>query len=114
MQDLFSNPGFVALMGTLFGGAGLKIVEHQLGRAKAKAADAQTMRDELRKQIDDLNKKLERADAEEQRLQGLIDEWKEKYWTQKEATQKEILQLSTELAALKGELERLKKASGGL
>jgi predicted RNase H-like nuclease (RuvC/YqgF family) len=101
MHDLLNNAGFVALMGTIFGGAGLKIIEHQLGRAKARAADAAGIREELRKQIEDLRAELVRAEAEEQRLQGLVEELKDKYWTYRETAQKEINQLIIEVERLR-------------
>lgn len=101
MHELFNNAGFVALMGTLFGGAGLKIIEHRLGRAKEKAAEAQGMRDELRRQIEDLRNELLRAEAEEQRLQGLVEDLKEKYWSYREASQREINQLTIEVERLR-------------
>lgn len=108
MQDLLNNPGFVALMGTLFGGAGLKIIEQQLGRAKARAADALSMREELRKEIEGLRAQLDKSAAEELRLEGLVDEWKEKYWDYRQKTQEELSTLKQELNALNIELARLR------
>lgn len=102
MHELFNNAGFVALMGTLFGGAGLKVIEHQLGRAKTKSAEAAAAREELRSEIQTLREQLEKADAEETRLQGLVDEWREKYWSYREETQKELNKLILELERLRG------------
>lgn len=102
MHDLLNNAGFVALMGTIFGGAGLKIIEAQLGRAKARAADAAGIREELRKQIEDLRGELARSQAEEARLEGLVEEFKERYWSYREQTQKEISALNTELERYRG------------
>lgn len=80
MKDLLNNAGFLALMGTIFGGAGLKIIESWLGKAKARADQGAQMRDELRKDIEGLRNQLERAAAEETRLEGLIEEWRSKYY----------------------------------
>lgn len=97
MHELLNNAGFVALMGTLFGGAGLKLIEAQLGKAKARAADAAGIREELRKQIEDLRGELARSQAEETRLEGLVEEYKDRYWSYREQTQKEISALNNEL-----------------
>ncbi len=94
MQDLFNNAGFVALMGTIFGGAGLKIIETWLGRAKERATEAQSMREELRREIDNLRVQLDRADAEEQRLEGLIEEWRGKYYDLRDEHSKVVTQLT--------------------
>lgn len=88
-------------MGTIFGGAGLKVIEHQLGKAKTRAAESATAREELRKEIESLRQQLIRADGEEARLQGLVDEWREKYWSYREETQRELSKLSVELERLK-------------
>lgn len=88
-------------MGTLFGSAGLKMVEHWLGRARTRAADAATIREELRKEIDGLRVQLEKADAEEKRLEGLLDDWKNQYYDLRDEKQKVV----TELAII---TERLK------
>lgn len=101
MSSLLDNAGFVALMGTIFGGAGLKITEAWLGRAKDRANEDKSMREELRKEIDNLRTQLEKADAEEKRLEGLIDEWKEKYWEIREEKQTVVTELTITLDRLK-------------
>ena len=108
MSDLFNNAGVVALLGTIFGGAGLKIIEAWLGRQKERATEAQTMRDELRKEIEGLRTELDKARAEEMRLEGLIDEWKGRYWDLRE----EKGQVLTELTILKERLLAYEKSLG--
>lgn len=100
MSDLFNNPGFVAVVGTLFGGAGLKVIESWLGRAKERSAEESAMREELRKQIDALREQLDKATGEEQRLEGLIEEWRGKYYDLRDEHAKVV----TELTILKDRL----------
>lgn len=101
MKELFDNAGFVALMGTIFGGAGLKIVESWLGRAKERNDIGASIRDELRKEIDSLRTQLDKGQAEEQRLEGLVEEWREKYWGLREEKQKVVTELTIVMERLK-------------
>lgn len=100
MAELFNSPGFVALMGTIFGGAGLKIIESWLGKAKERTAENATIRDELRKDIDSLRAQLAVADEEEKRLEAQIEEWRAKYYDLRDEKQ----QIITELTILKDKL----------
>lgn len=108
MSDLFNNPGFVALLGTLFGGAGLKVVESWLGKAKERATEQQTIREELRKEIDNLRAQLEKGAAEEQRLETQIEDWRAKYYDLRDEKQ----QVVTELTILKDRLLAYEKSIG--
>lgn len=108
MSDLFNNPGFVALMGTIFGGAGLKVIESWLGKAKERATEQQTIREELRREIDNLRAQLDKAEAEEQRLEGLIEDWRSKYYDLRDEKQ----QVVTELTILKDRLLAYEKSIG--
>lgn len=108
MKELFSNAGFIALLGTIFGGAGLKIIESWLGRAKERATTEQTMREELRKEIDNLRVQLEKAVIEEQRLEALIEEWRSKYYDLRDEKQT----VATELAILKDRLLAYERSVG--
>lgn len=108
MAELFNNPGFVALLGTIFGGAGLKVIESWLGKAKERAAENATIRDELRKDIDNLRAQLATADEEEKRLEGLIEEWRGKYYDLRDEKQ----QVVTELTILKNRLLAYEKSIG--
>lgn len=64
---------WIALIGTLAGGAGLKIVESILARGGKKRDDATAMREELRKDQAALKEELRTAEKE-------LDLWKEKYF----------------------------------
>ena len=107
MSDLFNNAGFVALMGTIFGGAGLKIIEGWLGRQKERATEAQSMRDELRKEIESLRTQLDKADEEEKRLEAQVEEWRGKYYDLRDEKQKVVTELTITLERLKSLEKRL-------
>lgn len=105
MEDLLNNPGFIALVGTLFGGAGLKMIESWLGRAKQRQEANQVMRDELRKEIESLRMQLTSANIEEQRLEAEIEAWRSKYYDLRDEQQKvvtELMIVSNKLKALEG------------
>lgn len=103
MQELLNNSAFVALLGTIFGGAGLKLVESWLGKAKERAASEAGMREELRKEIQSLRDRLDRAAEEEKRLEALIDKWRGDYYNLRDEHQSTV----TELTILKSRLEML-------
>lgn len=95
-------------MGTIFGGAGLKVIESWLGKAKERATEAQTMRDELRKEIDSLRAQLQQSDEEEKRLEASIEEWRGKYYDLRDEKQ----QVVTQLTILKERLLAYEKTIG--
>ena len=71
------DPAWIALIATVCGGVGLKVVEHWLGRNKVKVDDAAQIRDELRLEIASLR--------EEQRmLEAEAVKWREEYFTLRE------------------------------
>lgn len=103
-MELLSNPVFLALVGTLFGSAGLKVIEHWLSRAKSKEDSASKMRDELRQEIDRkakdyageldrLRVEINRLDSEKDDIEKQLDAWREKYW----ALMEENYQIKAEL-----------------
>src|SRR6478609_9438782 len=108
MTDLLNNAGFIALIGTIFGGVGLKVVEQWLGRAKERSTEAAGIREELRKEIDALRVQIEKSNAEELRLEGMIDEWRSKYYDLRDEKQ----QVVTELTILKERLLAYEKTIG--
>jgi len=87
------DPAWIALIGTVCGGVGLKVAEHWLGRNKVRVDDATQIRDELRQEIT--------ANREEIReLETALNEQREKYW----ALYKEHIALQTELTIAKREI----------
>ncbi|TNM61525.1 hypothetical protein FHN55_16985 [Streptomyces sp. NP160] len=67
------EPAVLAVLGTVFGGVGLKIIEHWLGKKKAKTDLASELRDELREDMKDLRQQLK-----EERERSEL--WEERYW----------------------------------
>jgi hypothetical protein len=68
------SEAWIALIGTVFGGAGFKIIEHVLAR-KAKRDDTATnLRGELRGELTVL-----RREADE--LRDEVDDWRNKYYS---------------------------------
>ena len=67
------DAAWIALIGTLCGGLGLKLLEHWLGKSKVKMDEAGKLRDELRIEINALR--------EEQRLlEQELNKWKLDYF----------------------------------
>jgi chromosome segregation ATPase len=112
MHDLLNNTGFVALVGTLFGGAGLKLIESWLGRAKERSTEAQSIRDELRKDIEGLRIQLEHAEIEEKRLETLVEEWRARYYDLRDEKTKVITELTITLERIKALEQRLAERVG--
>lgn len=82
----FATPIF-ALVGTVFGGAGLEITRRWLSRNKERDDTATELRKELRDELANLKKELD--EVEEQ-----LDAWKQKYY--------DLLQ---QFISVKGQLE---------
>lgn len=80
------DPAWIALLGAMFGGAGLKVTEAWLGKNKVKVDDARVIRDELRTDMTNLR-------AEVQELETERDEWREKYYSAQDL----IIKLKTAL-----------------
>lgn len=101
MKELFNNPGFIALMGTMFGGAGLELIRRWMDRRARKDDEAAKQRAELRVEIEGLRGQLDKATAEEHRLEAEIERWKGLYYDQKEEYLKAITDLKIITASLK-------------
>jgi lysophospholipase L1-like esterase len=71
MPDI--NQAWLALIGALLGGSGLKVIEHWLNRSKTKDDTATDFRNELRTDIKDLREELRKAEEE-------LDKWRVKYY----------------------------------
>lgn len=70
----------IALIGTIFGGAGLKIIEAMINRSKSKiderkseAEIASALREELRGDLAELRREL-------RTVEGELDAWRQKYY----------------------------------
>jgi len=92
------DPAWIALIGTLCGGVGLKAAEHWLGRNKVKTDDAARIRDELRMEIT--------AQREEiKQLEDAANKWREEYFNLKEKYINLQTELTLALANIKHEAE---------
>lgn len=74
------DTAWIALIGTLMGGAGLKTIESILGRAGRKQDHALNMREELRKDSDALKADTAKLREEIRSVERELDAWKEKYF----------------------------------
>lgn len=66
------DPAWIALIGTLCGGLGLKVVEHWLGKSQRETTDAKDIRAELRQQITDQKEEIRALEVE-------VDKWRMQY-----------------------------------
>lgn len=64
---------WIALIGTMLGGVGLKFVEHWLSRSKIRDDTATQLRNELRTEIQSLKQELNNVEAD-------LDKWRGKYY----------------------------------
>lgn len=111
----FSNEALIALIGTLFGGVGLKTVEAILAKNNRKLDDAAQIRKELREETAALKVELKNLRQE-------LDEWKEKYFNtfnenselkfRLESLQEDNLELTKKYNELYGEFMKLKQRFG--
>lgn len=68
------SEAWIALIGTVFGGAGLKVVEQFLGRKKERDDAAKEIRDELRQELHDCRKEADERTDE-------ADLWRARYYS---------------------------------
>lgn len=80
------DPAWIALIGTVCGGVGLKVAEHWLGRSKIKVDDAARIRDELRLEITAQREEIKQLESD-------VDRWRDEYYNLKE----KYMTLQTEL-----------------
>lgn len=64
------DPAWIALIGTLCGGIGLKVAEHWLGKGKVKVDDAARIRDELRLEITAQREEIKELEQQVQKWQA--------------------------------------------
>lgn len=63
----------IALIGTIFGGAGLEFIKRWLAKAKDKDTTATDLRNELRTDLNTLKAELETVEKE-------VTQWKDRYY----------------------------------
>jgi cell division protein FtsB len=96
------DPVWIAFIGTVCSGVGLKVAEHWLGRNRVRTDDAAQIRDELRLEITALREENKQLEAE-------VEVWKSKYYTLWE----EFIKKQTELTLALKDLQREVGAEGG-
>lgn len=80
------DPAWIALIGTVCGGVGLKLTEHWLGRNKVRVDDAARIRDELRSEITIQREEIRQLETD-------VDKWRNEYYDLRD----KYIQLQTEL-----------------
>ena len=90
------DPAWIALIGTLMGGVGLKVTEHWLGKAKSSSDDAKQIREELRTQITSQKQEI-------QTLEDEVNEWRAKYYDLRDSYMKIQTELTIALEKIKTE-----------
>lgn len=80
------DPAWIALIGTVTGGVGLKLAEHWLGRNRVKTDDAARIRDELRTEITNQRQEIKDLEAD-------VNKWREEYYDLRD----KYIHLQTEL-----------------
>lgn len=105
MTELLTNPAILALIGTIFGGVGLKVIEHWLSKAKTRDDTATQIRNELRTELarvkEDMTKREQYASAAEAEADG----WRAKYYEQAE----KLIQIKLDLASAQNEVNAIKR-----
>lgn len=91
----------IALVGTIFGGAGLEFIKRWLGKAKERDDTATQLRNELRTDLTALKKEIDEVEKQ-------VTEWKDRYYDVMEKK----LTMEQELYKLQWELQQ--KKAGGL
>lgn len=106
------NSAIIALIGTVFGGAGLKAIEGFLNRSrnkmeekKSEADIASNMREELRSEINTLKSELRTVEQE-------LDTWKQKYYDLLEQFIQVKAQVDASIQQMKEETQNLRDSTG--
>lgn len=80
------DPAWIALIGTLCGGLGLKLAEHWLGKNRVRVDDASKIRDELRLEINAQREEIRQLEVD-------VEKWRADYYDLRD----KYVQLQTEL-----------------
>lgn len=98
------DPAWIALIGTLCGGIGLKVLEHWLGKSKVRIDEATKLRDELRIEIT--------AQREEIRLlESEVENWRKEYYDLRDKYSTLNTQYLIALEKIKAEAEEAERAA---
>lgn len=98
------DPAWIALIGTIFGGAGLKATETWLGKNRVRVDDAARIRDELRLEIT--------ANREEiKQLETDVNKWRDEYYNLRDKYTELQTQLTLALQKIKDEADDAAKTA---
>lgn len=97
------DPTILALLIAAFGGVGLKVVEHWLGKSKTRIEEAASFREEYRLQIASQKETIEQRDEQIKQIEEEVDKWRDKYYT----VMDEFMTAKTEHAKKLNELQAL-------
>lgn len=92
------DPAWIALIGTVMGGVGLKVTEHWLGRSKIKIDDAAQLRGELRQEITAQREEIKQLETER-------DKWREEYYALLQKYMAQTTELTLAVQRVKGEID---------
>lgn len=105
MYGMSIDPAWPALLGTLFGGVGLAVTSHWLGRGKIKLDDGSRIRDELRMEI-----KSQRDEID--KLEDDVDKWRADYYDLRDKYVSLQTELTLALEKIRNEAAKYQKPSG--
>lgn len=88
------DPTWIAIIGTVCGGVGLKVAEHWLGRNKVKNEDAAHIRDELRIEINSQREEIKELEKD-------VIKWREEYYDLRDKYMKLDFDLAVALQKIK-------------
>jgi len=105
-MDFALDPAWIALIGTVCGGVGLKVAEHWLGRSKVKVDDAARIRDELRLEITAQREEIKQLEAD-------VDRWREEHYSLRDRYSVLQTELMLALQSIKDEASSAEKFVSG-
>lgn len=98
------DPTWVALIGTVCGGVGLKLTEHWLGRNKVRHDDATQIRSELRQEITTQREEIKQ-------LENDVYKWREEYYNLRDKYMSLQTELTFALQKIKVEAEQAEQTA---
>ncbi len=101
------NQAYLALIGAIMGGSGLKFVESWLNRSKVKDDSAAEFRNELRVEVKSLREELKSVEAE-------LEKWRAKYYEVYEQLIAAKSELETALRKINGQPQQQQQDPEGL
>jgi phage host-nuclease inhibitor protein Gam len=96
------DPAWIALIGTVAGGVGLKVLEHWLGRNKVRVDEAARLREEQRLEITARGEEIKSLESE-------VDRWRNDYLDLRDKHGTFVTEKMIEMDNLRREIESLKK-----